>query len=62
MNINFINKLPKKNNIINISSNGKNNSIKITSDLDIIKLSKSIGIIIAYNATMKNEIIFNLAK
>jgi len=42
MNINFINKLPKKNNIINISSNGKNNSIKITSDLDIIKLSKSI--------------------
>lgn len=62
MNINFINKLPKKNNIINISSNSENNSIKITSDLDIIKLSKSIGTIIAYNAAMKNEIIFNLAK
>ena len=62
MNINFINKLPNKNNIINISSNGENNSIKITSDLDIIKLSKSIKTIISYNVAMKNDIIFNLAK
>lgn len=62
MYINFINKLPNKNNIINISSKGENNSIKIISDLDIIKLSKSIGTIISYNAKMKNEVIFNLAK
>jgi len=62
MKISFINKLPKKNNIINISSHEEKGSIKIVSSFDIIKLSKSINTIINYNTNMNKEVIFNLSK
>lgn len=62
MKISFINKLPKKNNIIHISSREEKGNIKIESSLDIIKLSKSINTIIDYNTNMNKEVIFNLRK